>query len=1015
MLNFYLFRKYWTPSKQLILPCTWLLLFVLISIHAHAQQITVKGKVLSAKENTPLGGVGIREKNKPTSTLSDSNGDFVIVVDAKSTLLFTYIGFVQAEVTAAPQLTIRLQEDISSLAEVVVSVPYGSQTRASFTGSATTLRSKDLEGKPRASFQETLQGNVAGLQASQGSGQPGGGLNVRIRGIGSYGAGSSPLYVIDGVPVVDGAITVLAQTSNTLAGINTNDIDNVTVLKDASATSIYGSRAANGVVLITTKNGAAGKTKISASAQQGFNQIANKERNRPLNTEEMAELLVEGIINSTAGAMASINNPTDAYTYLVGQGFKADVNTDWLDVITQTGKYSQYDLNASGGTDKTTFFASGGYYKQDAVTKGQNYEKITARLRVKNQATDRLSFNLGFAPNFQKISTVPGSGTGINPVRSLNRLVPWVAPYNADGSYSNILYNPELHRRENVNDTRTYALLGDASAEYKFFEGFSAESKVGIDMNYGDDYRYWSPLWPDGASVNGRGMHYTSIYINWNLTNLLKYRKQVKEFGIEATLGQEAQKITRKFISTQGQNFAGQYLYNLSSTSTPFVAWSSSGESTLASYFLNTSFNYKQKYYLNLTGRTDGSSRFGRNVRYGNFGSVGFAWNVHKEDFMANVKFIDELKFRTSYGVNGNQHADWYAVPGIYSTGAVYNGSPAYVMAQIQNDNLTWETNKPFDIGVDVSLFNQRVTFTLDYFNRVTGNLLMNAPISYTNGLGSQDQNIGSFRNSGVEFAINTHNVKASGTHGFNWRTNFNISTTKNKIIALSGTDQIISGRYVRNLGGDFYEFYMPGWAGVNPANGEGLWYTDDTKTTTTNNYSLAKSYAQGSALPKFFGGFTNTFDYKRFSLSFMLYFNVGGKIYDTWGTFTSNDGSAGVTDYGVIARVDYDNRWQKPGDEAKSPKMVFRGSQSGLSGQHSSRFLYDGTYVRLRDVTLSYDLPLNKKYMNKAQIYLRGNNVFTYTKDDMLRADPETFIGGLLDQHLPNARQVLVGLNITF
>lgn len=997
------------------MPILTTLLIIVFSINAYAQQITVKGKVVSSKENTPLPGVGIREKNKPNATQTDNNGNFTITVDANASLLFSYIGYISAEVKAATSLTVKLQEDVSSLTEVVVSVPYGSQTKASFTGSATTLKAKDLEGKPRASFQESLQGNVAGLQASQGSGQPGGGLNVRIRGIGSYSAGSSPLYVVDGVPVVDGAITVLAQTSNTLAGINSNDIESVTVLKDASATSIYGSRAANGVILITTKSGAAGKTKINASVQQGINQITDKDRNRPLSTPEISELLIEGVINNTTGALAGINDPTAAYNYLLTQGLKPDVNTDWLDVITQTGKYSQYDLSASGGTDKTTFFASGGYYKQDAVTKGQNYEKMTARLRLKNQATDRLSFNLGFAPNFQKLSTVVGAGTGANPVRSLNRLVPWVAPYNADGSYTSITYNPELQRLENVYDTRIYALLGDAGAEYKFFDGFSAESKVGIDVSYADDYKYWSPLWVDGTAVKGRGMHYTSTYVNWNITNLLKYRKQINDFGLEAILGQEAQKTTRKFVSTQGQGFAGEYLYNLSSTSTPFVAWSSSGESTLASYFLNTSLNFKQKYFLNLTGRTDGSSRFGKNVRYGKFGSVGVAWNVHKEDFMANLSFVNELKLRSSYGINGNQHAEWYAVPGIYSTASVYNGESGYVMAQIQNDNLTWETNKPFDIGVDVALFNQRLTFTFDYFNRVTGDLLMNAPISYTNGLGSQDQNIGSFRNTGVEFAVNSHNVKASSTDGFNWRTNFNISTTKNSIIELSGANQIISGRYVRNIGGDFYEFYMPGWAGVNPVNGEGLWYTDATKTATTNIYGNAGSFAQGSALPKFFGGLTNTFDYKKISLSFMLYFNVGGKIYDGWGTFTSNDGSSGVTDYGAIARVDYDNRWQKPGDNAKSPKMVFRGSQTGGSGQHSSRFLYDGTYVRLRDVTLSYELPINKKYLNKAQVYLRGNNLLTYTKDDMLRKDPETFIGGQLDQNIPNARQILAGLNITF
>lgn len=993
--------------------CIGLLIFV--SSTTFAQEISVKGKIVSEKDGLPLPGVNIRVKNQTQGVVTDGNGNFTLSVNRNAVLEVSYIGFITVEVNASPTLTIRLKEDVSSLSEVVVSVPYGSQTKASFTGSAVTVRSKDLEGRSRTTFQESLQGNVAGLQVTSGSGQPGAGLNMRIRGIGSYSASSSPLYVIDGVPFVDGATTVLAFSSNTLAGINANDIESITVLKDASATSIYGSRAANGVVLITTKSGAAGKTKINVTAQRGQSTMAVSDKNKPLSTEEMTELLIEGVINSTTGALAGINTPDAAYAYLLTQGLKPDVNTDWRDIITQTGQYDQYDVSASGGNEKSSFFTSVGYYNQDAVTKGQGYDRITARLRLKNKATDRLSLNMGLAPNYQRLSTIGGAGLGQNPIRSLNRLVPWVAPYNADGSYSNILYNPELLRKENVYDTKIYALLGDVGAEYKILDDLSAETKFGIDFSFADDYRYWSPLWPDGSTVKGRGAHYTSTYVNWNITNLLKYRKTINDFGIEAILGQEAQKTTRKFISTQSENFAAQGLYSLSSASKPYVAWSNSGASALASYFLNTSFNYQQKYYLNLTGRTDGSSRFGKNVRYGKFGSIGFAWNMHKENWLKDVSFLDELKFRTSYGTNGNQHSEWYAVPGIYSTSGSYNGSPAYVMAQIENNDLTWETNKPFDIGLDVALFKQRVTFTIDYFNRVTSDLLMNAPVSYTNGLGTQDQNIGSFRNNGFEFTINTHNIKSSDLKGFNWRTNFNISTTKNRIIKLSGTDQIISGRYVRNVGGDFYEFYMPGYAGVNPTNGESLWYTDKTKTATTNDYSLAGSFEQGSALPKYFGGLTNTFDYQGFSLSFMLYFNIGGKVYDGWGTYTSNDGSSGVTDYGAIARVDYDNRWQAPGDNAKSPKMVYRGTQSGAVGQQSTRFLYDGTYARLRDLTLSYELPVNKKYLNKAQIYLRANNLFTYTKDDMLRNDPETYVGGILDQNIPLAKQVFLGLNVTF
>lgn len=982
---------------------------------AYGQQETVTGSVSSEKENYPLPGVNVKVKNSDANAVTDANGKFSIRANGSDVLIFSHMGYISKEyqVSAMPA-QIKLTEDITSLAEVVIQVPYGSSLKTSFTGSATTVRSTELEGRPRASFQESLQGNVAGLQGVTGSGQPGASPNVRIRGVGSFSAASSPLYVVDGIPIVDGATTVLAFSSNTLAGINSNDIESVTVLKDASATSIYGSRAANGVILITTKSGAAGRTKITATAQQGYSQIALTDKNRPLSTAEMSELLIEGVINNETGALASINTPEAAYAYLIEQGLNPDINTDWYDVITQKGNFQQYDVSAAGGTDKTTFYAGGGYYKQDAVTKGQGYERMTARMRLKNTASERLSFNIGIAPAYQKLSTISNAGAGANPIRSLNRLVPWVAPYNPDGSYSDILYNPELLRKENKYDTRLYSILGDAGAEFKIWKGISAESKVSIDMSYTDDYRYWSPLWIDGAGVNGRGANYNTIIVNWNVTNLLKYREQVNDFGLEAVLGQEAQKITTKRVSTQADNFAAQGLYNLSSASTPFVAWSDFSESALASYFLNTSLNYKQKYYLNLTGRRDGSSRFGANVRYGNFGSVGIAWNMHEEDFMKNLSFINELKLRSSYGVNGNQGFENYGVLGAYSTGAVYAGNPAYVISQMQNDNLTWEKNKPFDVGFDVSVLDNRLSATFDYYKRTTTDLLMSAPISYTNGVGSLNQNIGSIENSGIELTINSQNIKSDDSKGFNWSTSFNISTMKNVIKKLNGVDNMLSGNFNREIGGDFYEFYLIGWAGVDPETGQGLWYTDETRSATTTVYTEAAPFNQGSALPDFFGGLTNTFDYKNFSLSFMLYFNVGNKVYDSWGPFNSSDGSGGVGDYAAIARVDYENRWRQPGDRALSPKIVYAGTQTGLSSQSSTRFLYDGTYVRLRDVTLSYTIPDNR-FLSKAQVYFRANNLFTYVKDDLLRSDPETYVGGVLNQNIPNPRQLLLGVNINF
>ncbi len=979
----------------------------------------ISGIVTNA-EGAPLAGATVLIKNTQKYVLTNEAGRFQIEASIGEVLVVSYVGYAPREITINDRnilnsFTIPLEAISALMDQVEIVVPYGRQTRSSYTGAASVVTSNELGGRPRPSFQESLQGNVAGLQSTTGTGQPGASGNIRIRGIGSYAAGSSPLYVIDGVPFVDGPTTVLAFSSNTLAGLNPNDIESVTVLKDASATAIYGSRGANGVILITTKSGATGKSKINFSAQTGFSQIAMNDRNKPLSTTEMTELLIEGVINSNATGLAGITTNEAAYQYLIDQGLKPNVNTDWFDVITQRGSFHQYDMSLSGGNDQTSFFASAGYYEQEATVKGQGFERMTSRLRVKHKAGNNLSFNAGFAPSYQRLSTIPNSGTGANPIRSLNRLVPWVAPYNENGSYSGIVYNPEIVRNENKYDTRIYALLGDFGAELKILPDLTAESKVGIDFSYTNDYRFWSPLWIDGASVKGRGAEYTSLFINWSVTNLLKYRKRLGMFGIDATLGQEAQKITRKYISTQADEYAQNGLYTLSSAAKPFVAWSNEGASAIVSYFLNTSFNYKSKLYLNLTGRIDGSSRFGKSVRYGNFGSIGVAWNLSDEDIIADLGFINELKIRSSYGVNGNQASDWYGVLGEYSTSGSYNASPAYILRQIQNDYLTWEKNKPFDIGIEFSLFDNRLSGSFDYYQRITSDLLMSADISATNGLSTQNRNIGSFENSGIELTLKSQNIRSDKPFGFNWNTSFNISTNTNRILTLSGVDQIITGVYNRLIGGNYYEFYMPGWAGVDPQTGEGLWYVDGTKKTTTTNYVDAKPFNQGSALPRFFGGLTNTFEYKNFTLSFMFYFNWGNKLFDNWGTYTSNDGSAGITDYGAIARVDYENRWQKPGDIASSPKMVYRGSQTGVASQTSSRFIYDGSYIRLRDVFLSYNLPVRNTVVNKAQVFFRANNLFTYVKDSRLRHDPETYVDGVLNQNLPIATQVLVGLNVEF
>ncbi|HEY8388031.1 MAG TPA: SusC/RagA family TonB-linked outer membrane protein, partial [Parasegetibacter sp.] len=899
--------------------------------------------------------------------------------------------------------------------------PYGKQNKALFTGSAITIAGKEVSDQPRPSFQNSLQGMVPGLQVYEATGQPGAAPSVRIRGIGSFTGISTPLYVVDGVPMLTQSITTLAFSSNSGAGINPNDIESVTVLKDASATSIYGSQGANGVILITTKSGKSGRSKVELAANYGVNLMATTKRNRPLNTAEMTSLLIEGVINNTTNsATAHITNPEDAYEFLINQGLNPDIDTDWFDVITQRGQYAQYTGSVSGGNDKTSFYLSGGYYKQDAVTRGQHFERKTFRTSVNHKVSEKFKVSTRIGATMQTLSTIAGAGTGLNPVRSLYRLVPWISPYLENGDYNPaITYNPEMARRENIYSTNIYQLIGNVSAEYRFTDQLSFESRAAIDFHLSDDFRFWSPRWPDGVGAKGRGAEYSTTWNNWTINNLLKYRRQFGEIGFDATLGQEAGKRNLKRVSTQADNYAAEGLYTLANASTPYVAWSQRQAATIVSYFLNTSFDYQNKYFINATVRRDGSSRFGADVRFGNFWSVGAGWNIHEEEFFSPAtSVVNQLKLRASYGLSGSQLGEYYGALGYYSTGQNYLDQPGIAIGQIESGNLMWEQNWPLDIGLEFTLLNSRISGTIDWYTRTTKKLFQDMPISYTNGRSNINFNVGSMKNYGIEISVTGQIVKPQTNNGFEWTANINFSTLNNKILEFQDSS-VVQSYYLREIGGNFYQFYLRGYAGVERETGQALWFTDGTRKNTTTNYANAKPFAQPykTALPRFFGGVTNTFSFKNLTLSTLVYYNWGNSVYDIWGQYTQSDGSAGVGEVAAMSRILLDNHWQKPGDNVRFPKIVYRGTQSGVVGQHSSRFLYDGSYIRLRDVTLTYNVPVKseKPIFKAIALSLKASNLYTYVHDKYLPYDPEVGIDGLIDQNLPISKQFALGVNLTF
>ncbi|WP_161596921.1 SusC/RagA family TonB-linked outer membrane protein [Chitinophaga vietnamensis] len=972
--------------------------------------IVITGRVVDPAGH-PMPGVTIRIAGLNKGTATQSDGRFKIEAPSTATLVFTFIGYGEQRipVNGRTSIDVIMKDDAKGLNEFVV-VAYGTQSKASLTGSATTVKSVSYDKAPRTSFQESLQGNVPGVQSTNGSGQPGSVPSIRIRGIGSITAGSAPLYVVDGVPVVSGDLT--SYNVNSLAGINSADIESITVLKDAASASIYGSRAANGVILITTKNGKAGRTKITASVQQGINNLTIPKKDYPLNTSEMIELLREGWMNASPG-----NTEATFQNQIKARGIDTTINTDWVDALTRNGNFTQANLSASGGNEKTKFYASGGYYESKAALRGVDYKRMTGKLNLTNQTTNRLSFDVNLAVGYQKSSAVGDAGGFANPVRSLVRLQPWLRVYNDDGTYDfsyNSTFNPVAVINNVQREGVIYNLLGGVGGKYKFSEDFAFETKLSLDLSYARSRFFYPPNFGDGRNYNGYGGVTNSLWNNWVFTNIFRYNHRFGVHGVSAFVGYESQKTINTNNSTAASNFLPD-MNQLAGASKPESASSTGTSNSLTGLFLNASYDYNQKYYLTASIRRDASSRFGSEKRSANFWSVGLAWNVYKELFLMDVKGLDELKLRASYGSNGNQAIDNFASLGLYSSGADYDGRPGYVLSQFPNKYLTWEQNKPFNVGIDFAVLKNRLSGTVEYYERTTSRLLLNVPVSSTNGVTTVFRNNGEMKNSGIEVSLSSKNVIPKKEGGFSWNTDFNISTLKNTITKL---DNPMTGTFKREVGQDFYQYYLVGYAGVDPKTGEALWYKDDSKTSTTNVYGQAGRFYQGSALPKFYGGLTNTFSFRRFDLSFQLYYNWGNKVYDSWGTFTESDGSGGFSATAKMSRNVYKNRWQHPGDITDVPKVTFGGTQTGLSNQASSRFLYDGSYIRLRDITIGYNLPtalIRKARISDLRIYARANNLWTYVKDKHLTMDPETPVTGDFDQRPPVFRTFLVGLDLSF
>ncbi len=1005
-------------------------------------QFKVSGTVTDV-EGQPLIGATVLVKGTQIGTATELDGSFEIDVPGKEAILvISYTGYQSKEIEVTPQTrTIRVELEFAAeaLAEaLVVDVGYGTTRKEALTGSVALVRPEKLEQVPFGSFEQALQGNIAGLQSAMGNGQPGSNVSIRIRGQGSISASSEPLYVIDGVPVITGNLTVDAETSNPLTSLNPNDIEAISILKDASATAIYGSRGANGVILITTKSGKAGRPKVNVRTMYGFNDwaIAKNRRLRGLTALEYADLYIEGYVNrgrTVEEAIQLFNKDfPDPITGLPAVDITPDgqggwtlgtvrVDNRWIDEISRIGATQSVDLSVSGGNDLLRYYASGSYFYQQAPIIYSDLDRYSSRLNVDIKPSNRLSITNHFNLSRNQQHGMNDATRWANPLYNGYLLPPTVPIYDAEGKFyaghTTIMGANNPVGSLSGDDEQTWdqvRIMDNISASYELTKNLIFKSAWSVDLINYHEFYYRNPRYGDGRNVGGLASETERDITTWIGTQTLTYENSFADnHHYDLLAGYEATKTSQRTVYALAQNFPSPSLRLLASASSPQQTYSALSEYAFESIFLRGSYNYDYKYYLSASIRRDGSSRFGVDKRYGVFWSLGAAWRLDQESFLADVEFIDALKLRLSYGVSGNAGIGNYAhLRTISYSGIDYQGQPGGAPLQIGNTELTWERSKSYNIGMDFTVFHH-LSGTVEYFNRLSDELLLDVPVSRTTGFRSITKNFGAMRNKGIELTLDYQIIN---NDNLRWSVGGNITFLKNRITQLDKpftADDHDSKR--REEGRDYESYYLFYWAGVDPQTGAPLWYTDSSRTETTSKISEASRFFTGhTATPKFFGGFNTSFSWNGLSIEAQFNTTWDNWIYDATAWVIQGDGRFTPRSQTNLVL----KRWRKPGDITDVPKFAW-GNTSSSNERGSTRWLHDGTHIRLRNLTVAWNVPSNLLEriggIRSARVYIRGINLWTWTREKDLYLDPETDFSGIVNSPVPNMKTISFGLDLGF
>lgn len=940
------------------------------------------------------------------------------------TLVISFIGMQTQEVAIKSHVRVVMKSDSEILDEVVVT-GYGTFKKSSFTGSASSVTTEKLQDLPSISVQDRLAGSVAGVQITSTSGQPGSVASVRIRGMGSINASNEPLYVIDGVPMLNGNASEFsyADSGNSLmATLNSNDIESMTVIKDAAAASLYGSRAANGVIIITTKKGSTGKTKIGVRADWGMSNMAIDYR-PILNGEQRREILNLGFVNYAKYNLGYDNEQAIAFADRNIDGFAAKPwsgYTDWKDVLFRNGGHQNYEVNAQGGSEKTRFYTSFAYTKQEGITNVSGYERFTGRANITHQANKvLLEANAMYTNSTQNVNN---EGTSFaSPIMCYAMTAsPSTYPYNEDGSFSSYFpalngANPVQTETYNYNRATINRFLGSMAATWNIWDNLKLKEVVSYDFNQNNERVWWDPRSNDGRSSKGVYQRVMGNINKLNTQTQLSYNKSFGQHNLDALIGFETEDYKYDYVYANGNQYPS-YLPEIENAGDSRA--SSHVESYRMSSFLGRiNYDYNHRYYFSASYRRDGSSRLSRESRWGDFWSISGSWRLSEEAFMQDIKdVLTDAKLRVSYGVNGTQPSSLYGYLGVYEFGYNYAGNGGSAEIRFDNPNMKWEKNYATNIGLDVTLWN-RLSITAEWYNRDTKDLLMSKAISAvpgvitSTGTASMLMNVGSMRNRGVEFEIKSTNIQ---NNDWNWVTTLNFGHNKNTLLKLDGEqNEMISGIAIHRVGEVYQSFYAYEYAGVDSETGKEMYYIngENGSRETTTVSSQANKVIIGTPDPKLTGGLTNFVSWKFIDLNFTLTYSLGGHAYDAATWLQSNGGTYNY--YGnVPAYYKIEDTWKQPGDNAKLPKFAY-----GSTNTQSSRWLMSTDHLRLKNLTLGFTLPssLSKKAgINKLRAYVSGNNLLTWKSKD-LYVDPETPIDGICYFETPALRTITFGIELGF